>query len=104
MTMDRPFTGAEQANHDAVRKALGALGLHDQRRMIVSEDTGQFEIVVSAFELLKLTAAVTDLERLVLDWYCEGVEGREDMLAAERLHLWAEGHDFSHLEPVPSPE
>jgi len=90
-------TAARDMNIAIVREALGRLGLHDQRFMQPRPLLEEFEVTVSAAELTKVANAVVEIEQLLLNWYREGVEGHESMLAAEALHLWCEGHDFGNV-------
>lgn len=111
MTVDRPLTDVEQSNNDAVREALGVLGLHDQRRMVTNDDLGQFEITISAAELLKLAARadhLVELERLMRAWHANTLgEGstapdRAFLISFEsKLAAWCRAHDFSMIEPTP---
>lgn len=88
------------ANTEAMRKALGVLGLHDNRYHRVSVDPGKYTVTLSALELTKLADAVVEIERLVYKWWREG-EGVPDgdvrWAAAEDLYAWAQAHDFGNI-------
>jgi hypothetical protein len=92
--------------------ALGALGLHNQRRYSAPTDdptdiaapelrrsyepeTATAE--VSLAELEKIADAVVEIERLLFQWYREAVKGIEGDAGAEAVYLWCEAHDWSNV-------
>jgi hypothetical protein len=88
---------AREANTVTMRRVLGQLGLHDERYVRTDADPRGYDVTVSVAELEKIANAVVEIERLLHAWYVEGVEGHEDMRAAEALHLWCEAHDFGNI-------
>lgn len=97
---------ARTDNGATIRKALGILGLHDNRYTIIQPDLARCEVTLSGAELLKLANRaehLVELEKLTRSyWSGEAIDGQRpdeylDELLTKLTH-WADAHDFSMLD------